>query len=241
MVNYYELLGIDNNASKEVIKIAYKKMVKKYHPDVSKDKDSEKIIRSLNEAKETLLDDNKRREYDLSLNSINEAKQFSKEKEETYEYRREEYREAYSDTYVTRWEYFKSYIKCAGDNIFIKLFKTLIVGINHLFFMIIKLLIYMFVYVLFLLQELIDYFAGLLVLLGIIAIFVLNGKDSPNIIPYIPANIEGFLIFTFSAFFIEFIKLLIFGKYGNLFGLINKIENKILVKILNMWVSYLTF
>ena len=86
MVNYYELLDIDNNASKDVIKAAYKKMVKKYHPDVSKDKDSEKIIRSLNEAKETLLDDNKRREYDLSLNSINEAKQFSKEKEDSAEY-----------------------------------------------------------------------------------------------------------------------------------------------------------
>lgn len=55
-------------------------MVKKYHPDVNKSEEANKIIISLNEAKETLLDDNKRKEYDKILEEINHSKQVSKNK-----------------------------------------------------------------------------------------------------------------------------------------------------------------
>ena len=56
MIDYYELLGIKNDASVAEIKKAYRDMVKKYHPDINKSSDASKIIISLNEAKETLLD-----------------------------------------------------------------------------------------------------------------------------------------------------------------------------------------
>ena len=57
MMDFYELLGVKKDATKEEIKKAYRDMVKRYHPDVNKSDEASKIIISLNEAKETLLDD----------------------------------------------------------------------------------------------------------------------------------------------------------------------------------------
>lgn len=111
MINFYELLGVSENSSKDEIKSAYRAMAKKYHPDINKSEEATKIIRSLNEAKEILLDDEKRKEYDIRLNSINNSKQFSKEKEETYNYKANEYKETYSDVYVSRLEYLFNYLK----------------------------------------------------------------------------------------------------------------------------------
>ncbi len=234
MVNYYELLGINPNASSEEIKQAYRKMAKKYHPDVNKDENADKIIRSLNEAKETLLDEVKRKEYDVALEALDNSKEFSKEKSETYESKKNEYRETYSETYVTRWEYYKNYINYAKDNFFVKFLKSLFALINHVFVTVLKWTIYVFVYILFVINDLIDYLAGLLMLGGVISFFALMGKESPNVIPYVPANVEGFLMFTILAVLVEFIKILIYGKYGNLFSLMNKLENKVLIKILNI-------
>ncbi|MGN0992743.1 MAG: DnaJ domain-containing protein, partial [Bacilli bacterium] len=64
MMNYYELLNVDRKASEEEIKKAYRSMAKKYHPDINKSPEASKIIVSLNEAKDTLLDPIKRRDYD---------------------------------------------------------------------------------------------------------------------------------------------------------------------------------
>ncbi len=62
--NYYEILGIEKGASKEDIKKAYKKLAKKYHPDISKEADAEQKFKDINEAAEVLLDDEKRQRYD---------------------------------------------------------------------------------------------------------------------------------------------------------------------------------
>ncbi len=64
MEDYYEVLGVDKNASKEEIKKAYKKLAKKYHPDINKSKDAEEKFKKINEAASVLLDDNKRKNYD---------------------------------------------------------------------------------------------------------------------------------------------------------------------------------
>ena len=62
--NYYEVLGVSKSASKEEISKAYKNLAKKYHPDISKEKDSAEKFKEVNEAYKTLSDDNKRQQYD---------------------------------------------------------------------------------------------------------------------------------------------------------------------------------
>ena len=65
--NYYEILGVDENAALDTIKKAYRKLVRKYHPDVSKEPDAVQKTAEVNEAYETLKDTQKRTEYDEML------------------------------------------------------------------------------------------------------------------------------------------------------------------------------
>ena len=62
--NYYEILGLRKDASDDQIQRAYRKLARKYHPDVSKDKDADKKFKELNEAREVLKDPEKRKLYD---------------------------------------------------------------------------------------------------------------------------------------------------------------------------------
>ncbi|MGN1012365.1 MAG: J domain-containing protein [Clostridia bacterium] len=65
-MNYYEILEVSVNASKEVIKNAYRALIKKYHPDSYKGNKefAQEKMKKINEAYETLIDDNKRLLYD---------------------------------------------------------------------------------------------------------------------------------------------------------------------------------
>jgi curved DNA-binding protein len=62
--DYYQTLGVARDASEEDIKKAYRKLARKYHPDVSKEKDAEERFKQVAEAYETLHDKDKRRAYD---------------------------------------------------------------------------------------------------------------------------------------------------------------------------------
>ena len=62
--DYYEILGVDKNASKDDIKSAFRKKARTLHPDVNKAPDAEERFKELGKAYETLMDDNKRATYD---------------------------------------------------------------------------------------------------------------------------------------------------------------------------------
>ena len=66
--NYYEILGVDKNATPEQIKSAYRKLAMKYHPDRNQgDAASAEKFKEINEANETLSDQQKRAAYDYEL------------------------------------------------------------------------------------------------------------------------------------------------------------------------------
>src|SRR3989338_7226281 len=62
--DYYKILGVGKNATKEDIKKAYKQLAKKYHPDLNKASDAAERFKELNEAAAVLGDDEKRSQYD---------------------------------------------------------------------------------------------------------------------------------------------------------------------------------
>lgn len=63
-IDYYKILELDSSASPEQIKKAYRKLARKYHPDLNpNDKEAEKKFQQINEANEVLSDPEKRRKY----------------------------------------------------------------------------------------------------------------------------------------------------------------------------------
>lgn len=62
--DYYDILGVKPEDDKQAIKKAYRKLARKFHPDVSTEHDAEKKFKEVSEAYEVLSDDKKRTEYD---------------------------------------------------------------------------------------------------------------------------------------------------------------------------------
>ena len=66
--NYYDILGVSKTASQDEIKSAYRKLAKQYHPDFHPgDAAAAEKFKEINEANETLSDENKRKQYDFEL------------------------------------------------------------------------------------------------------------------------------------------------------------------------------
>jgi curved DNA-binding protein len=63
--DYYKILGVSADASSDQIKAAYRKLARKYHPDLNpNDKNANKTFQAVNEANEVLSDPQKRKAYD---------------------------------------------------------------------------------------------------------------------------------------------------------------------------------
>ena len=65
MKDYYEILGVEEEASDEEIRARWIELAKRYHPDLGKTKEADEKIKEINEAYEVLKDDSKRFEYDF--------------------------------------------------------------------------------------------------------------------------------------------------------------------------------
>ena len=78
--NLYEILGVEKNATQEEIKLAYRKLMRKYHPDINKSKDSGEIFSEIRSAYDILSDFQKRELYDIKCGI-----KFVKEEQETIE------------------------------------------------------------------------------------------------------------------------------------------------------------
>src|SRR5512145_851628 len=73
--DYYKILGVERGASDEDIKKAYRKLARRYHPDVSKEANAKERFQEVSEAYETLRDKEKRAAYD-SLGSFRPGQDF---------------------------------------------------------------------------------------------------------------------------------------------------------------------
>src|ERR1700739_4028925 len=62
--DYYEILGVTRGADADEVKRAYRKLARKFHPDVSKEKNAEEKFKEVQEAYEVLRDSDKRAAYD---------------------------------------------------------------------------------------------------------------------------------------------------------------------------------
>lgn len=168
-MNYYELLGINQTATSEEIKQAYKKEMKKWHPDINKDEKAVSMSIKINEAKEVLLDEEKRKEYDLFLNQKESDlyKKYSNAKHTTSN------SNPYNRHMVTKWEYFREYMSSDMSTLK-KVLSTIFVSLETAFCFILKWLVILLAFICFTISDLIFMaFSYMLPIIGLLLVFII--------------------------------------------------------------------
>lgn len=144
-LNFYELLGVSENTSSEEIKSAYKKQMKKWHPDINKSSDASNMSIKLNEAKEVLLDENKRKDYDEYLKQKIEQNynRYTQMKNNSANYNTNE---KYQEKTLTKWQYLNEWLKYAKVSSIRKIIGVTGVLLENLLCLLIKYLIILFAF-----------------------------------------------------------------------------------------------
>ncbi len=89
-IDYYKVLELDKNATKSDIKKAYRKLARKYHPDLNpNDTAAQKKFQQINEAHEVLIDPEKRKKYDQYGKDWEHAEEFERQKAQQQQYQRQ--------------------------------------------------------------------------------------------------------------------------------------------------------
>src|SRR3978361_2535086 len=87
-VDYYKILGVDKNASTDDIKKAYRKLARKYHPDLNpNNKEANKTFQQINEANEVLSDPEKRKKYDQYGENWKHGPEYEQQARQQQQYR----------------------------------------------------------------------------------------------------------------------------------------------------------
>lgn len=95
--DYYEIMGLSRDASKEEVRRTYRRLARKYHPDVSKEADAEARFKELGEAYEVLKDPEKRAAYDRLGQGYRAGQEFQPPPEWDFEFRQGPRATAFSD------------------------------------------------------------------------------------------------------------------------------------------------
>lgn len=97
-IDYYEILGIKKTASEKEIKDAYRKLARKYHPDLNPDnKEAEIKFKQINEANEVLSDPENRKKYDQYGENWKHGEEFEKARQQQQrQYQGQQYQQGFS-------------------------------------------------------------------------------------------------------------------------------------------------
>ncbi|AMC10593.1 molecular chaperone DnaJ [Lutibacter profundi] len=97
-IDYYKILGLKKNATENEIKKAYRKLARKYHPDLNpNNKEAEKKFKAVNEANEVLSHKENRKKYDKYGKDWEHAEHFEKAQKQQQQYQRSSQQKTYSD------------------------------------------------------------------------------------------------------------------------------------------------
>ncbi|PIQ15945.1 MAG: molecular chaperone DnaJ [Flavobacteriales bacterium CG18_big_fil_WC_8_21_14_2_50_32_9] len=97
-IDYYKILGISKTATEKDIKTAYRKLARKYHPDLNpNNKEAEKKFKEINEANEVLSDAGKRKKYDEFGKDWKHADEIKKNQQQQQSYANENQQQGYGE------------------------------------------------------------------------------------------------------------------------------------------------